>query len=192
MNLKVIAGRFGSRKLKSVTTNATRPTAAKVRGAIFNTLGQYFSADMAVLDLFAGSGALAIEAMSRGCGSGVCVERARAACQIIKENVTMLELTDTLQVYCGDYDQYLKTTSADFDLIFIDPPYKMRVIEDTIRTLMHRHIVRAGGRIIIEVSTAIYDEEALRFLAQYDVIFNRAYDTTQIIIIQHNEGERDE
>jgi len=185
MKLKIIAGSYGGRKLKTLATSITRPTSSKIRGAIFNTLGQYFTAEMRVLDLFAGSGALAIEAMSRGCGSGVCVDKHRAACQVIKENVQALQLRDTLQVYCGDYQKYLKTTHDNFDLIFIDPPYKMQVIEDVLQTLVAQQVVRSGGRIIIEISNVVYDASTLQFLDNYNVIFNRAYDTTQIVIIEH-------
>jgi len=187
--VKVIAGVFGGRKLKTVASMHTRPTAAKIRGAIFNTLGQYFSSEMTVLDLFAGSGALGIEAISRGCGRCVSVERNRAACRVIKANMDMLDITNQMHLFCGDYQKYLTTEQEAFDLIFIDPPYALQIIEDVLEILFAQQFVKLGGRIIIELSNAIYTQKDLEFLNNYHVRFNRAYDETQIIIIEHIKGE---
>jgi len=187
--VKVIAGFLGGRKLKTLPSAQTRPTSAKIRGAIFNTLGQYFDETVTVLDLFAGSGALSIEAISRGSGRTVCVENNRAACNIIKENYNMLGIRDKLSLYCGSYVKYLMTNSDEFDLIFIDPPYAMKVIEDIVNTLFDRGIVRRRGRIVIELSNAVYDSSDLNFLEKHHVIFNRSYDMTRIIIIEYAKGE---
>jgi len=188
--VKVIAGTLGGRKLKTLSSQQTRPTAAKIRGAIFNTLGQYFPAETRTLDLFAGSGALAIEAISRGSGGATMVDNNRLACNIIKENIQTLQIEEQVRVYCGSYTKYLASVDETFDLIFIDPPYAMKIIASTLEQLITRGFVRRGGRIIIEVSTAIYEANDLQFLTAYNVIFDRTYDTTRIIIIEQIEGEK--
>lgn len=182
--MKIVAGNFGGRNIKTLTTYDTRPTSAKVRGAIFNALGQYFLAGN-VLDLFSGSGAMAIEALSRGCQSATAVDNNRAACRIIEENRQALKIDHTtLAISCTDYQVFLRKSVEQYDLIFVDPPYKMKVIQDIVELIFSRNLLADDGRLILEFSSKNYQDTALHFLAQYSVIFNRRYDATQVVIIE--------
>jgi 16S rRNA (guanine966-N2)-methyltransferase len=124
--VRIIAGRYGGRRLRAPAGDATRPTSDRVREALFSTLGPLDDAD--VLDLFAGSGALGLEALSRGASSCLFVERARPAAGVISANLATLGLAEP--------EACVRVTSAEtalrdagaagdaYDLVFLDPPYR--------------------------------------------------------------------
>lgn len=117
--MRVVAGEWRGRRLRFPRGRATRPTADRVREALFSMLGDVSGAR--VLDLFAGSGALGIEALSRGAGSAVFVERSRAAATIIRENLD--ELDASARVVESDVLSFLTREQGEYDLVFLDPPY---------------------------------------------------------------------
>src|SRR5947208_2259988 len=123
--MRVIAGRLGGRRLKAPAGARTRPTAERVREALFAMLEDV--ADARVLDLFAGSGALGIEALSRGAASAVFVERDPAALRALRENLAALGLgRDVAEVRRSDAMRALHSAQRrgeNYDLVFIDPPY---------------------------------------------------------------------
>jgi 16S rRNA (guanine(966)-N(2))-methyltransferase RsmD len=118
--MRVIAGELGGRRLRSARGGQTRPTAARVREALFSMLGQLEGA--AVLDLFAGSGALGIEAISRGAARATFVERAPRALEALRANIAALELAERCEIRPGDALAALRG-GGQYDLVFIDPPY---------------------------------------------------------------------
>jgi 16S rRNA (guanine966-N2)-methyltransferase len=117
--VRVVAGRFGGRRLAAPRGSRTRPTADRVREALFSMLGDVSGAR--VLDLYAGSGALGIEALSRGADSAVFVERDPRAAAAIERNLTSLGLQQ--EVLRQDAVRFLVRSSGTFDLVFCDPPY---------------------------------------------------------------------
>ena len=120
--MKIVSGIYGGRPLKTLEGKTTRPTSDKVRGAIFNMIGPYFEGGR-VLDLYAGSGGLSIEAVSRGMSSAVLVELDRKAQTIIAENIQMTKEVGKFQLLKMDAERALEQVSGGFDLIFLDPPY---------------------------------------------------------------------
>lgn len=119
----MIAGELRGRRLVAPRGTATRPTSDRVREAVFSALGDFRGA--VVLDLFAGSGAMAIEALSRGAAGAVAVERAAPALRALRQNVDSLELAGRLRVVGLPVERALTSvqSSGPFDLIFADPPY---------------------------------------------------------------------
>jgi len=120
--MRVIAGTARGAQLKGPPDSETRPTLDKVRGAIFNVLAPYVE-DAQVLDLYAGTGALGIEALSRGALHCDFVERRHALCTIIQENLLRAHLLPVGQHFCAPVHQVLSTLSGPYDLILADPPY---------------------------------------------------------------------
>ena len=123
--MRVIAGEFGGRRLASARTKGLRPTPDRVREALFSILGRDVE-DARVLDLYAGTGALALEAVSRGAESAVCVERSPAALSALERNVRELGLEERVTIERGDalaYARRLRGGSDRFDVVFCDPPY---------------------------------------------------------------------
>jgi 16S rRNA (guanine966-N2)-methyltransferase len=120
---RIIAGSARGRRLAAPRGLATRPTSDKVRGAVFNVLGQFFEGGD-VLDLYAGTGALALEALSRGCRRAVCVESERAAADALLRNARACGFEDRVEVRRGRVLDVLPGLPADsFALAFLDPPY---------------------------------------------------------------------
>jgi 16S rRNA (guanine966-N2)-methyltransferase len=121
--MRVVAGRLGGRSLRAVPGSATRPTSDRVREALFAVLGDRVDGAR-VLDLFAGTGALAVEALSRGAERAVLVEQAAPAVAVIRANLAALGLTGDATVRRTRAETYLRTQrDGPFDLVFLDPPY---------------------------------------------------------------------
>ncbi|HET8539227.1 MAG TPA: 16S rRNA (guanine(966)-N(2))-methyltransferase RsmD [Anaeromyxobacter sp.] len=120
---RIIAGTARGRRLEAPKGQRTRPTGEKVRGAVMNVLGQFFDGG-AVLDLYAGTGALALEALSRGCARAVCVEADRAAAEIVRRNAEACGFGDRVEVRRGRVEDELpRLARGAFALAFVDPPY---------------------------------------------------------------------
>jgi len=125
--LRIIAGQFRGRKLQSLPGNDVRPTADKVKGALFNMIGPYFEGGKG-LDLFAGTGSLGIEALSRGMEQVVFVDRHRLAIRLIQSNLRTLGLERQAEVYHLDAQSALRRfvqEGRQFDVVFLDPPYHL-------------------------------------------------------------------
>jgi len=121
--VRVVGGRLGGRRLLTVPGKDTRPTSDRVREALFGILGERMEGAR-VLDLFAGTGALGIEALSRGAGSAVLVEQAAPAVAVIRANLDALDLNETVKVRRTRAETYLRTQrDGPFDLVLLDPPY---------------------------------------------------------------------
>jgi 16S rRNA (guanine966-N2)-methyltransferase len=143
--MRVISGKLGGRKLLSPKGNAIRPTSDRVREALFNILGEL--QDCTILDLFAGSGAVGIEAISRGADSAVLVDM---NLQLARRNVDSLCLRDSIHFQSGDFRLTLKQLDRDFDLIFADPPYKDALtFLDPILAFANKHLADQG-QVVIE------------------------------------------
>jgi 16S rRNA (guanine966-N2)-methyltransferase len=124
MSLRVVAGSARGRRLETPPGNDVRPTSDRVREAVFNALGsQDALRDAVVLDLFAGSGALGIEALSRGAGRAVFVDAARRALDAVRANVAAAGMEARSQVVQSDALDFLAAATARFDLVLADPPY---------------------------------------------------------------------
>ena len=119
--MRIIAGTHRGRRIAAPKGLATRPTGDRVREAAFNLIGPVD--DARVLDLYAGSGAMGLEALSRGAASATFVESDRAACRTIADNLAKLKLTSA-RVTCGDAVSAVRRESRQYDLIFVDPPYE--------------------------------------------------------------------
>ena len=132
--MRVVAGDFGGRPLKTLEGKTTRPTTDKVKGAIFNMIGPFFDGGR-VLDLFSGSGSLAIEAISRGMSSAVLVEKDRRAQAVIQENIKMTKSEKQFQLLKMDAARALTQLTGKFDLVLLDPPYAKEQIVANITQL---------------------------------------------------------
>lgn len=121
--MRIIAGRFGSRRLTGPAGESTRPTSDRLRETLFNVLAPRIEG-AAFLDLYAGSGAVGIEALSRGAARAVFVERAPAALKVLRANLAQLQLTEGFRIQPGPVGAFLRRASGEaFELIFLDPPY---------------------------------------------------------------------
>lgn len=150
--MRVVAGEFSSRKLKTLKGNKTRPTQDRVKEAVFSSLGTYFDGGR-ILDLYAGSGAIGIEAISRGMDEAVFVDSSHDAISIIKENIDMLGIQDKTKVLnTKDINalSILKDENYIFDYVYLDPPYALQHNDNILHLLDEYNLLSEGAIIIIE------------------------------------------
>ena len=140
--MRVVAGEFGGRPLKTLEGKTTRPTTDKVKGAIFNMIGPFFDGGR-VLDLFSGSGSLAIEAISRGMSFAVLVEKDRRAQAVIQENIKMTK------------SEKLTQLTGKFDLVLLDPPYAKEQIVANITQLEEQGLLAEEVMLVCETDKAV-------------------------------------
>lgn len=145
--MRVISGSRGGLPLKTLNGLDTRPTSDKVKGSIFSILFDRMS-DAKVLDLFSGSGAMGIEALSRGAQSATLVDSSPKAVQIIRKNLEFTRLSAT--VVTGQADKFLSSCAGKFDVIFMDPPYFSTHITNCIKIISERELLSPGGIIVAE------------------------------------------
>ena len=147
--MRVITGSARGAKLKTLEGLNTRPTSDRVKEAIFNII-QFDIEGRRVLDLFGGCGQLAIEALSRGANYAVIVDESREAVNVIKDNVKKVKFDQQTSVFQMDYMRYLSTTREKFDIIFLDPPYAEKMLENALRKISEIDILAEGGIIVCE------------------------------------------
>jgi 16S rRNA (guanine966-N2)-methyltransferase len=150
--VRVIGGAAKGRRLSTLQTSALRPTPDRVREALFNILGSRIEGAV-VLDLFAGTGAIGLEALSRGAHAVVWVERHDAACRLIEKNLRLCALQQHARVRRADVLQALpalKAAAERFDLIFLDPPYQSSLVEETLRQLGDGVLLTPAGQVVAE------------------------------------------
>lgn len=150
--MRVIAGMHKGRVLKAVPGESTRPTSDKVKEAVFQMMGPFFQGGTA-LDLFAGSGGLGIEALSREMSKVIFVDKHPKAIQAIKENLNMLNLEDRAEVYRNDALRALKAIAKReirFDLVLLDPPYKRKDYLKMLDYLLDNHLLNKHAMVYCE------------------------------------------
>ncbi|PMD72526.1 16S rRNA (guanine(966)-N(2))-methyltransferase RsmD [Companilactobacillus nuruki] len=180
--MKVVSGRFRGLNLKAVPTNNTRPTSAKVKEAVFSMLSPY-SVDGIALDLFAGTGSLGIEAVSRGYQRAYLVDKAYKAVNTIKENVEKTKAVEDFIVMKSSATDALQKFAIDgikFDLVFLDPPYRMKVTEQIIKDLVENDLLAENAVIVDETD---YDID-LGDLDRIDLIKEKRYKDTKVALYQ--------
>lgn len=179
--MRIIAGKCKGTIIAAPKGSHTRPTADKVRGAIFNMLGDVSGFE--VLDLFAGSGALGLEAVSRGAAAALLADKGVAAAAAIHKNMAKLRL-EGVRVVRRDYLLILKQAAKKgerFDLIFVDPPYKIhRVIEPELSRWLPR-VLAPGGRVVVESDSR--EEVSLPL----ELVTDKKYGDTRIRIFTFDE-----
>ena len=177
----MIAGQCRGRLLRAPAGTVTRPTSDRVREAIFDVLGSLVDLeDMTVADLFAGSGAMGIEAISRGATSVVFVDDASAAVGAIRGNLTALQIEDQAKVLREDVLRFLDR-AHDFDLALCDPPYEFAAW-DALLTRLHATLAVLESRRPVEVP------------AEWEVIKHKRYGGTLVTVVRslgaHEKGTR--
>ena len=147
--MRVITGSARGRRLKELEGMETRPTTDRVKEGMFNVL-QFDIEGRRVLDLFAGTGQLGIECLSRGASSAVFVDRRADAVKLIRENLKITELSDRARVVSGDSMEYLKSLREKVDVILLDPPYEAGLLEPAIAHIAKFDILAPHGIIVAE------------------------------------------
>ncbi|WP_281267679.1 16S rRNA (guanine(966)-N(2))-methyltransferase RsmD [Streptohalobacillus salinus] len=187
IRLRVVAGEHKGRKLNTVANKLTRPTSDKVKEALFNRIGPFFNGGVA-LDLFAGSGGLGIEALSRGIDKVIFVDQQLQAIQKVKENLTSLALNERAEVYRNDAFRALKALGKReiiFDYIFLDPPYKQDFYDKILEALTKYNLTNENTLLILEHDTSVVLPEIIHGFKQ---LRSEKYGGITVISLYQKEG----
>ena len=179
MGLRIIGGDLRGKRLKSIHGKLIRPTADRIREAIFNILLNSIAKTL-VLDLFAGTGALGIEALSRGAASVVFIDNRKEALSVLKRNINSCMLDQKANIVKWNIRQNLnciKSQKNHFDLIFLDPPYDNNLIKSTLFNLDKSHSLKKGACIVVEHSLF---EPIPTDLFAFDLFDQRKYGKTLV------------
>ena len=147
--MRVITGKARGVQLKTPEGMLTRPTADRVKEALFSIIN-FDIPGAKVLDLFGGTGQLGIEALSRGAASAVFVDAREESCRLIRENLKRTKLEAEGRVVRSDYLDYLKRCREKFDIVFLDPPYAEVFLENALKCITEIDILQTGGIIVTE------------------------------------------
>ena len=147
--MRVITGKARGVVLKTPEGMATRPTADRVKEALFSII-QFDIPGARVLDLFAGTGQLGIEALSRDAKSAVFVDEREEACRLIRENLKRTRLEQSARVVRSDYMDFLRKCKETFNIILLDPPYAENFLENALKMITEIDILQSGGIIVAE------------------------------------------
>ena len=183
--MRVISGKYRSIKLNSFDNMNTRPTTDKIKENLFNMLS---TEDLKVLDLFGGTGALGVEALSRGAKHATFIDGSAAAVKIIYSNVEKCRISnENYAVYRNDYKRAVKILGKKeekFDMIFLDPPYDKGLIDESLKVILENNICNDGCLIVCEKS----NEEKITFSNEkLSLIKEKKYGITDIIIYEYKE-----
>ncbi len=176
--MRIVAGTARGRPLAAPPGQGTRPTSDKIRGAVFNILGQFFDGGV-VLDLYAGTGAMALEALSRGCARAVAVERDRRVAEVLRRNAEACGFADRVEVRVEPVEAALgRLPPSTFALVFVDPPYAEGPDAALARLAP---LLAPGARVVAEHDARRPPAERNGALLRID---QRTYGTTGISIYQ--------
>lgn len=167
--MRVIAGDRKGMPLKAINGSTTRPTTDKVKESLFNILGPFFHGGT-VLDLFAGSGGLGIEALSRGMDKGIFIEKDSKAYQNLKENIAKCRYEDQTEAFRNDATRALKALikrEVRADLIFLDPPYAKHSYYKMVEDIITNQVVAVNGTIVCEHDTTLQLPDQIETFTKY-------------------------
>ncbi|VDG20728.1 16S rRNA (guanine(966)-N(2))-methyltransferase RsmD [Lactobacillus pentosus] [Lactiplantibacillus mudanjiangensis] len=186
--MRIVAGDFGGRRLKAVPGMQTRPTTDKVKEALFNIIGPYFDGGQS-LDMFAGSGGLSIEAVSRGVDHAVLIDRQYQAIKTINDNIVVTKAADRFTVIKGDAKRTLDRLASQkqrFDLLFLDPPYaKQKIVADILKC-QELGLLNPDCRVICETDT---NAQLADDIPGFKMTRQQDYGITVITVYQKQETE---
>ena len=192
--MRIISGKARGTKINTIDEVTTRPTLDRVRESLFNIIQNYVS-NTYVLDIFAGSGALGIEALSRGAKQAVFCDINKDAVKIINENLMKTRLKENAIVYNMNYKKMIEKLSKidfKFDIVFVDPPYKENLAVNSVKLIIQNNLLNENGIIIIETDEKERDLKELQELNKIDnenllkikIIDERKYGRANLIFLR--------
>lgn len=188
--MRIITGRARGTKLDTLAGENTRPTAERTKEAVFSIL-QFQIADACVLDLFAGSGQLALEAVSRGAKRAVLCDRSKDAVSVIQKNIQKTHFEKECSVFCADYQALLPMLAGGdrFDLVFLDPPYALGALPIALRGLLAKGLLANGARIVCETSEEkdVFGND-LELARAFQIYKTARYGAAFVTILEYKEN----
>ncbi len=190
--MRIITGIAKGKKLETLEGEATRPTSERIKEAIFSSI-QFEIENRRVLDLFAGSGQMGLEAISRGAARAVFIDSSREAMDIVKKNAKFVGFDGSCHYLVSDWRNYIRKASGreQFDLVFIDPPYSMECCAEAADLLAEKGLIIPGALVVLESGTEEL-QAGDRRLRGYEVIKSTHYGKKTFVNILVYHGREDE
>ena len=190
--MRIITGSAKGKKLVSLEGDATRPTSERIKEAIFSSI-QFDVEGRRVLDLFAGSGQMGLEALSRGAEKATFIDLSREAMDVVKQNAKITGFFDRSHFLVSDWRNYIRKASGreQFDLVFVDPPYAMQCCADAAAYLAKTELIIPGAIVVLESGEEEIDMADPR-LSGYRVIKSTHYGKKTFVNILFYEGGEEE
>ena len=183
--MRVISGKARGTKLNSIESLSTRPTLDRVKESIFNII-QSDIKDSIFLDLFAGSGAIGLEAASRGAKKAILCDKSKEAMQIIKKNILKTHLENVVETYLLDFRALLNDKlNEKLDIVYIDPPYKSDFAIQAVNIILENNLITKDSLILIETDRKEEVEEKLKKV-DVRIIDERKYGRAEIFFLKMN------
>ena len=180
--MRVISGKARGTKLDTIESNQTRPTLDRVKESLFNIIQNKID-DSTVLDLFAGSGAIGIEFLSRSAKRVYFCDKSQDACNIIKQNLQKTKFTEYAIVKKMDYKKCLESlNNQKFDIIFLDPPYELDISVNSVKIIKNLDLLNEDGIIIIETDNITRELEGLKSI-EANILDTRKYGRVNLIFL---------
>lgn len=183
--MRVISGSLKGRNILGYNIEGTRPTMDRVKESVFGSIQNYIK-DSVVLDLFAGSGNLGIEAISNGSKYCYFVDYNKKCIQCIKDNICNFCISDKCSVIFNDYNKsllYFKDNHIQFDIIFVDPPYKYNIINEIVDKVIHYDLLNDNGILVLEYQNDVIDIKYSNLI----VLKNKKYSDKFVCILKKVE-----
>ena len=181
--MRIITGKAKGVRLVTLEGEATRPTAERVKEAVFSML-QFDIEGRRVLDLFAGSGQMALEAVSRGASAAVLVDKSKDAGKIIAKNIEKTRSGEYCRTFCMDYAEYIRRYAGErFDIVFLDPPYAAGLYAPALRALFEADMLKPTTLIVCESDSAEIFAKDNALAEKFEEIKVSRYSKTVITIL---------
>ena len=168
--MRIITGTARGIKLTTLEGETTRPTAERVKEAVFSMI-QFEIEGRAVLDLFAGSGQLALEALSRGAARATIIDASREAANVIMDNAKKTRLFDRCRISCADYASFIRGAAhrEQYDIVFLDPPYAAGLVPEALRKLAQGDLYAPGAVIVCETDNGTDARPSRRYRSEEEI-----------------------
>lgn len=188
--MRIITGSAKGKHLATLEGDATRPTSERIKGAIFSSI-QFEIEERRVLDLFAGSGQMGLEALSRGAARATFIDSSREAMEIVKKNARGCGFFEKSHFLVSDFRNYIRKASGreSFDLVFIDPPYEMKCCAEAAALLAKAELVIPGALVVLESGEEEIDLASDKRLAGYELVRQAQYGKKTAVTVLVYRGE---
>ncbi len=183
--MRIITGKARGIKLNTLEGENTRPTSERAKEAVFSMI-QFDIEGREVLDLFAGSGQMGLEAVSRGAASATFIDKSKDAAKIISQNIEKTKLSPYCRVFNSDVNDFIRITRGKkkYDVVFIDPPYALRAAAPTLKALLDGEMLKSTSIIVCESEeTDIFESDA-DLAEKFEIIKKAKYGMAHITIVK--------
>jgi len=182
--MRIITGKARGIRLDTLAGDNTRPTSERAKEAVFSML-QFDIEGRRVLDIYAGSGQMGLEAVSRGAQSATFIDSSKDAVSVIKRNIEKTRLSDCCRVLCAKAEDYIKAVSGRecFDVVFIDPPYAERLVAPTLSALLEAKMIKTTSVIVCESEEADIFQKMPELKNKFEILKTAKYGVAHVTVL---------